>query len=112
MAEGTALIWRLRLKNRTRVRIPHPVSRCALTMVAEFEADLNRQRTLEGIAIARAQGRMRGKPPKLNERRTKKLLQEHESGTATVAQLAEDYNVSRATVYRTINRARAQEAGD
>lgn len=80
----------------------------ALAMVAEFEADLNRQRTLEGIAIARAQGRMRGKPPKLNERRTKKLLQEYEAGTATVAQLAEDYAVSRATVYRTLKRAKTK----
>lgn len=83
----------------------------ALAMVAEFEADLNRQRTLEGIAIARAQGRMRGKPPKLNERRTSKLLEEYEAGTATVAQLAEDYAVSRATVYRTLKRAKAQMEG-
>ncbi|MEK4242795.1 recombinase family protein [Janibacter sp. FSL W8-0316] len=79
----------------------------ALAMVAEFEADLNRQRTLEGLAIAREQGRLNGKPPKLNERRTKKLLQDYEAGTATVGQLAEDYNVSRATVYRTLKRAKA-----
>ena len=71
-------------------------------MVAEFESDLNRQRTMEGLAIARAQGRLNGKPPKLNQRRTKKLLEDYEAGTATVGQLAEDYNVSRATVYRTI----------
>ncbi|MDN5746187.1 MAG: recombinase family protein [Nocardioidaceae bacterium] len=83
----------------------------ALAMVAEFEADLNRQRTMEGLAIARAQGRLNGKPPKLNERRTKKLLQEYEAGTSTVAQLADDYAISRATVYRTIKRARAQEEG-
>lgn len=81
----------------------------ALAMVAEFEADLNRQRTMEGLAIAREQGRLRGKPPKLNERRTKKLLQEYEAGTATVAQLAEDYAVSRATVYRTIQRAKTMK---
>ena len=80
----------------------------ALAMVAEFESDLNRQRTMEGLAIARAQGRLNGKSPKLNERRTKKLLQDYEAGTATVGQLAEDYNVSRATVYRTIKRAKAQ----
>lgn len=80
----------------------------ALAMVAEFESDLNRQRTMEGLAIARAQGRLNGKPPKLNERRTRKLLQDYEAGAATVGQLAEDYNVSRATVYRTIKRAKAQ----
>lgn len=80
-------------------------------MVAEFESDLNRQRTMEGLAIARAQGRLNGKPPKLNQRRTKKLLEDYEAGTATVGQLAEDYNVSRATVYRTIKRAKAQGEG-
>ena len=84
----------------------------ALAMVAEFESDLNRQRTMEGLAIARAQGRLNGKPPKLNERRTRKLLQDYEAGTATVGQLAEDYNVSRATVYRTIKRAKAQLDGE
>lgn len=78
----------------------------ALAMVAEFEADLNRQRTMEGLAIAREQGRLRGKPPKLSERRAKKLLDDFEAGTATIAQLADDYGVSRATIYRTIKRAR------
>ncbi|MCW4601511.1 recombinase family protein [Janibacter hoylei] len=81
----------------------------ALAMVAEFEADLNRQRTKEGLAIAREQGRLRGKPPKLNERRTRKLLEEYEAGTVTVAQLADDYAISRATVYRTIQRARTRQ---
>lgn len=80
----------------------------ALAMVAEFEADLNRQRTMEGLAIAREQGRLRGKPPKLNERRTAKLLQEYEAGTATVAQLADDYGVSRATIYRTVQKAKTK----
>lgn len=62
----------------------------SVTTVAEFKADLNRQRSMEGLTIAREQGRLRGKPPKLDERRTKKLLQEYEAGTATVAQLADD----------------------
>ncbi|MGO4130164.1 HTH domain-containing protein [Janibacter sp. RAF20_2_2] len=39
------------------------------------------------------------------------MLQDYEAGTATVGQLAEDYNVSRATVYRTIKRAKAQGEG-
>ena len=35
-----------------------------LGMVAEFEADLIRMRTREGMAVAKAKGRLRGKPPK------------------------------------------------
>ncbi|MBG6226777.1 DNA invertase Pin-like site-specific DNA recombinase [Arthrobacter sp. CAN_A2] len=36
-----------------------------LAMVAEFEADLIRARTREGMAVAKAKGRLRGKQPKL-----------------------------------------------
>jgi DNA invertase Pin-like site-specific DNA recombinase len=36
-----------------------------LSMIAEFEADLARARTREGLAVAKAKGRLRGKQPKL-----------------------------------------------
>ena len=36
-----------------------------LAMVAEFESDLIRARTKEGLQVAKAKGRLRGKPPKL-----------------------------------------------
>jgi hypothetical protein len=36
-----------------------------LAMIAEFEADLARLRTREGMKVARAKGRLRGKQPKL-----------------------------------------------
>jgi DNA invertase Pin-like site-specific DNA recombinase len=39
-----------------------------LAMVAEFEADLIRLRTREGMKVAKAKGRLRGKQPKLNPR--------------------------------------------
>lgn len=34
-------------------------------MIAEFESDLIRMRTREGMKVARAKGRLRGKQPKL-----------------------------------------------
>jgi DNA invertase Pin-like site-specific DNA recombinase len=37
-------------------------------MVAEFESDLIRLRTCEGMRVAKAKGRLRGKQPKLNRR--------------------------------------------
>ncbi len=37
-----------------------------LTTFAEFEADLIRMRAREGMAIARARGKLRGKQPKLS----------------------------------------------
>ena len=39
-----------------------------LAMVAEFEADLIRARTREGMRVAKANGRLRGKQPKLTPR--------------------------------------------
>ena len=39
-----------------------------LAMVAEFEADPIRLRTREGMRIAKAKGRLRGKQPKRNPR--------------------------------------------
>ena len=37
-----------------------------LAMVAEFEADLIRMRTREGMRVAKGKGRLRGKKPKLS----------------------------------------------
>jgi DNA invertase Pin-like site-specific DNA recombinase len=37
-----------------------------LATFAEFEADLIRMRTCEGMAIARVKGKLRGKQPKLS----------------------------------------------
>ena len=39
-----------------------------LAMAAEFESDLIRLPTCEGMRVAKAKGRLRGKQPKLNRR--------------------------------------------
>ena len=58
-----------------------------LAMVAEFEADLIRMRTREGMKIAKAKGRLRGKQPKLKPNQAKHLLELHDLGTYTQAEL-------------------------
>lgn len=75
-----------------------------LGMVAEFEADLIRMRTREGMAIAKAKGRLKGKSPKLSSTQRKHLLDLHAAGTHTQAELAELFSVSRTTVYRELRR--------
>jgi DNA invertase Pin-like site-specific DNA recombinase len=77
-----------------------------LAMVAEFEADLIRARTREGMKVAKAKGRLRGKQPKLTERQETHLVALHRSGEHTTAELAELFNVARSTVYRALERAR------
>ena len=44
-----------------------------LATFAEFEVDLLRMRTREGMAIARAKGKLRGKPPKLSAKQQHEL---------------------------------------
>ena len=41
-----------------------------LATVAEFESDLIKMRTREGMKVARATGRLRGKKPKLERARS------------------------------------------
>ncbi len=75
-----------------------------LATFAEFEADLIRMRTREGMAIARARGKLRGKKPKLSEKQQRELCRMHGTGEYSISDLAELFSVSRPTVYRTLNR--------
>ena len=75
-----------------------------LATFAEFEADLIRMRTREGMAIARSKGKLRGKRPKLSEKQQKELCRMHASGDYSIGDLAEVFAVSRPTVYRTLTR--------
>jgi DNA invertase Pin-like site-specific DNA recombinase len=77
-----------------------------LATFAEFEVDLLRLRTREGMAIARAKGRLRGKRPKLSARQQAHLVQLRQDGKHTIAELAELFSVSRPTVYRVLERTR------
>lgn len=78
-----------------------------LAMVAEFEADLIRSRTREGMAAARAAGKLRGRKPKLSPRQEEHLLELHVSGERTPSELAELFGVTRSTVYRIVQRSGA-----
>jgi DNA invertase Pin-like site-specific DNA recombinase len=69
---------------------------------AEFEVDLLRLWTREGMAIARSKGKLRGKQPKPTTRQQAHLVQLHTAGEHTIAELAERFAVSRPTVYRVL----------
>ncbi|MFH9177291.1 helix-turn-helix domain-containing protein [Streptomyces albogriseolus] len=62
-------------------------------------------RTREDMAVARAKGKLKGKQPKLTARQQAHLVKDHASGEHTIADLAELFSVSRATVYRVLERA-------
>ncbi|MBP1137852.1 DNA invertase Pin-like site-specific DNA recombinase [Arthrobacter sp. PvP023] len=77
-----------------------------LAMVAEFESDLIRARTREGMKIAKAKGRLKGKKPKLSPSQEAHLVKLHDAGEHTTGELAELFSVPRSTVYRAVQRAR------
>ena len=79
-----------------------------LATFAEFEADLIRLRTREGMAIARAKGKLRGKQPKLSEKQQQELCRMKETGEYSISDLAELFSVSRPTIYRCLQRAEAK----
>lgn len=75
-------------------------------LVADEECfDLIRARTREGMAVAKAKGRLRGKRPKLSKAQETHLVSVHLAGTHTTVELAELFGVARSTVYRAIKRA-------
>jgi len=79
-----------------------------LASFAEFEADIIRLRTIEGMARARQRGKLKGKQPKLNGQQRAHLLQLDREGKKTPTELAELFGVSRVTIYRELKKA--QEA--
>ena len=77
-----------------------------LGAIAEFEHGLMSERTLDGLAVARARGRTGGQRPKLGPRQVKLARQMYdETGPDgkrkhTVVQIASEFGVSRPTIYR------------
>jgi len=61
-------------------------------------------RTREGMAVARAKGKLRGKQPKLLRKQQRELVRMAGTGEYTVADLAGLLTVARTTVYRTLQR--------
>ena len=77
-----------------------------LAMVAEFESDLIRLRTKEGMRVAKAKGRLRGKQPKLNPPQEAHLVSLMAAGEHSTAELADLFGVGRSTVYRALGRSK------
>ncbi|MFL6057114.1 MAG: recombinase family protein, partial [Actinoallomurus sp.] len=77
-----------------------------LGAIAEFEHALMSERTLDGLEAARARGRTGGQKPKLGSRQVALAQQMYdETGDDgkrryTVQQIADEFGVSRPTIYR------------
>ena len=67
--------------------------------LADVERDLIRTRTAEGRSRAKARGQHMGRPPKLTPQQQKEARRRRAEG-ATLEELAQTYNVGRATISR------------
>ena len=81
-----------------------------MSVFAEFEADLIRMRTREGMRIAKEDGKLRGKQPKLSPKQEAQLVKLYDSGDYSKSELAEMFGVARSTVGRAVDRARVNQA--
>jgi DNA invertase Pin-like site-specific DNA recombinase len=69
-------------------------------------------RTREGMKVAKAKDRLRGKQPKLKPKQEAHPVELHAAGQHTTAELAELFGVARSTVYRAVQRAQRSGAPD
>src|SRR5712691_204498 len=90
-----------------------PAGRMLMQMVgsfAEFERAMIRERTQAGLAVARAQGRMGGRRPKLGPQQQAAIVDMVTSGRQTQAAAARLFHVHPATVSRLLAEHRHQDA--
>ena len=81
-----------------------------LGSIAEFEHALMSERTMDGLAAARARGRTGGQKPKLGVRQARLAREMYEAGGAHRRQIAAEFGVTRPTIYRHLDRLDELEA--
>lgn len=73
--------------------------------LAEFERGLVRERTIAGLAAARARGRMGGRPHALSRQQQRNALAMMKNKDIPVAEIARTFRVSRSTLYNLMTSA-------
>lgn len=82
-----------------------------LAMFAEFESDLIRARTREGMKVAAKKGKLKGGKPKLSPAAERHLVALYRAGDHSISELCDLFSIGRATVYRAVDRHPIQEGG-
>lgn len=70
--------------------------------IAEFERDIIKERTLSGLAAARARGRLGGRPKKLSESQLQMLRHAYANKDRDINEICRTFNISRTSLYRLI----------
>lgn len=80
-----------------------------LAILAQFERDTTRERTIAGLKAAKARGRMGGRKSKLKPKDIKLALIMKASGKHSTPEIAARFGVSKPTLLRALARERDQE---
>ena len=92
----------------------NPISNLMMTMlgaISEFERQLIRERQAEGIAIAKANGKYKGRKPKINKNQLEHINEQLESGISK-AEISKTLGISRQTLHKYIKEQnKEQEQG-
>lgn len=76
-----------------------------LGVMAEFQRELIHANTMDGLAAARARGRVGGRRPKLSEQQATLAQELYDKREKTVQEIADLFGVPRTTVYGHLNRS-------
>lgn len=74
--------------------------------LAEFERDLFMERSRAGMTAARARGRVGGRPPLLNAKEVKRMMELYQAKTTTVKEICQLYKITRPSFYNYLKRER------
>lgn len=96
--------------------IPNPMAEMfihIISSIAQYDIARKREAILEGIAIAKREGRYKVGRPKVNDRKLELLKKEMEepalTRTRSKAQIAKDLGMSRATYYKYLKEVKQQQ---
>lgn len=79
--------------------------------LAEFERNLVRERTLAGLAAARARGRMGGRPKRLDPSKLALALRLHYEDKHTIKEICQMMGISKSTLYNYLAKADSDVVG-
>ena len=73
-----------------------------ISSFSEFERAIMRDRTMDGLAAARARGRLGGRPPKFTPKQKAQIVRLYNDGMH-VSEIMQMFSAARPTIYKVIN---------